>query len=119
MAWKGIGETKVIFDGRKLKHIKVTCRCGHSFVEEVPGELLEMRTVVVLECDQCQQHYGLIDGKLARLNANMLPEKVIKAEGVVPATADEAIDAIDRAIEELQKKGIAVQNKHPDSSKIN
>lgn len=70
-------DVKVIVDPRRLKRIKITCRCGNVAVytiADVDG------IIPVVECSKCQQNYMVGDGKIVRCDKDLSPEKVIELQ---------------------------------------
>jgi len=80
----------VLVDGRKLKRIAVTCKCGNRVVESVPGEVIAGGAHPVIKCDQCQQEYVVIGNKLRRFDRGILGKQLqLKSDAPVDAEFSE------------------------------
>ena len=85
MAQKDV--TAVMVSVQSIKKIAITCRCGVRTVHEIPGELLKTEMIPILSCPACHTCYAVKEGKIARLDDDLEPEKFIEKE-MVPHLAD-------------------------------
>jgi len=75
-------ELIIISDVAKRKKIKINCRCGNPFVEDVPGELEVTTMTVVIRCPNCRQYYGRTGTAVDRLDEHMNPvQRSVQTKG--------------------------------------
>lgn len=65
---KMIGFLTVACDSKRVQTIQLTCRCGHTWQERVPGELHDSELQIILECSRCQRVHILQDHKLTSIS---------------------------------------------------
>jgi hypothetical protein len=54
----------------KITRLRVTCRCGAQWVEEIPSEIYEAHFIApIFTCSKCKQEYYLFDKHLRRTEA--------------------------------------------------
>lgn len=57
----------VMYDPSKLMRIKFQCKCGHGWVEEIPGEAHNAVDIrIYIRCPACTQGYTLCNKKIER-----------------------------------------------------
>lgn len=61
-----MGAITVLIDSRKLRRIKITCRCGEAWTEQVPSEVHDSWLVMGFWCPSCGTEYHLQNKKLER-----------------------------------------------------
>lgn len=111
-------ENKVFVSAEKLKRIKVTCRCGETIVEEIPGEVLDSEMVPVIGCRKCKTEYAVQKDRLIRLDRYGRPEKVLTKEKPNITSAsdtfkkfseEQSVAEVEKLLEELRRKGMVVK----------
>jgi hypothetical protein len=58
---------RAMFYEGDVKRLRLSCRCGNTWVEEIPGEIYEAHFISpIFECSKCNQEYYLLDKHVRR-----------------------------------------------------
>lgn len=82
------GSNLIITDPNDMKRIRIRCRCTHSWIEQVPGEVIRAKLKVVCYCEACGQAYIYCDGKVMRSDGKRLEQNTSPAPEPVVEPAD-------------------------------
>jgi hypothetical protein len=64
---KTIGAVPILIDSRKLRRIRIVCRCGTDWVESIPAEVHDSWLVMALFCPSCGAEFHLQNKQLERV----------------------------------------------------
>jgi hypothetical protein len=60
----------LLYEG-DIKRLRVSCRCGNTWIEEVPGEIYDANFIAPLfECEACHQEYYLLHKHVRRVDVD-------------------------------------------------
>jgi hypothetical protein len=83
------GFLPILIDRRNLQHIRIHCRCGHDWVEEIPGEVHNSSLTMALFCPKCEAAFTLCNKRLTRREDGAF-NKVMHRDGTWTQSGGEA-----------------------------